>query len=470
MTLRPPHLLLPLALTAALCGCRVVREARQIQEQGATLPGERTSSAAEAGLTAGEACSLTGLVRIALSSHPALLQARQSVEAARLQCRLIRSGRLPQLSASGGYTRATQNVSGRPTSSAMRGTWNSSLGLDLLLFDFGKLDAQERQALESLVAAEEQLRASEIDVAYAVRTAFFELHRSAELHRVANESERLYAQHLTEARAMVEVGTRRQYDATKAEVDWGNAVLDVITASNAYVTARAQLARDLGLAEYPDFSLREETLPAPADTDAASLLARARENAPALAVLRARERAASYAVDEAVAALYPDVTLSSDLTLGGRDLPLTPNFSWTMRLVQTLFDGNRRADRIRTSLTELRSARARVADAEQALFLSLVSAAAQYQSATKRLDTALLVARQAAENRDLVNEQYRVGLSSSIERTDAQVAVTRAQADVVRARYDAHAAQALLARLTGEAAAPDADGGPIATDAPQGQP
>lgn len=47
----------------------------------------------------------------------------------------------------------------------------------------------------------------------------------------------------SEARIMAEVGTRRQYDVTKAEVDLGNSLMDVITYSNTLLVTRAQLNR-----------------------------------------------------------------------------------------------------------------------------------------------------------------------------------------------------------------------------------
>jgi outer membrane protein len=338
----------------------------------------------------------------------------------------------------------------------MTGSWSSSVGLDLLLYDFGKLAAEKRQSLESLIAAEQQLRSAELDVVYSVRSSFFELHRSAELYRVACESQRQYAEHLEEARAMVEIGTRRKYDITKAEVDWGNAALDVISASNTLVTARAKLGRALGLAEYPAFAVRPDTMPAVAQPDVRALMLLAQANDPSLSVYRARARSALAYVDQTVAELYPDLSLSGDYRYSGSDFPLAWNYSWGLRLAETLFDGHRKTARIQDAVASLRKARASVADAEQTLHLNLVSTVAEYKSARMRREISELIARQAAENRDIVNEQFRIGLSSSIERTDAQVAVTKAQADVVRARYDEQAAHAHIARLVGDAVTPNA--------------
>ena len=439
-----------LLLLAACCGCETVKLARHAQSETDRLAGETTVTAAAAGLREGETYALYDLESIALMYHPALLQARQEVESARLQCQMTHSGRLPQVGAGAGYNRSTQNSEGRSSSTEMRGSRSGSIDFDLLLYDFGRLDAEERQALEALIAAEEQLRTTELATVYSVRAAFFELHRNVELYNVARETQKQYAEHLEEARVMVQVGTRRQYDATKAEVDWGNAALDVITVSNAIVTTRAQLNRAIGLAEFPSYAISADVMPPRPEPEISELMDLAREKNPSLSVLRARKRAASSYVDQTIAELYPDLSLGSSLDLSGRDFPVIWNFSWALRLAQDLFTGYRKTDRIREAVSQLRIARAREADAEQALYLDLINALAQHKSAQKRLEISQMVERQATENRDIVNEQYRVGVSSSIERTDAQVAVTQAQADVVRARYDEQASRAEIARLTGE--------------------
>ena len=439
---------LPLIPLLLFCGCKTVKLARQAQSETDRLPGETTVPAARAGIDQGQTYALATLEQIALRHHPSVLQARQAVEAARLQRKMTRSGRLPKVTASSAYNRSTQNSWGASTSEKMSGSWSGGIGLDLLLYDFGKLDAQEKQALESLIAAEEQSRQAELDVIYNVRSAFFERHRTDQLYEVARTNELQYAEHLKEAVIMNEVGTRRKYDVTKAEVDLGNARLEVVTASNDLVVAHAKLNRELGLSDHPGYTLDQARL-APREESVDALMATARENAPSLAVLRARERAASAYVDQTIADLYPDLSLSSDAKLSGRGFPLVWNFSWAANIAQTLFSGYKKTSAIEEAVTKLRAARSEIADAEQTLYLNLATTAAQRESARKSTDIAKMTLQRAKDNFDIVNEQYRVGISSSIERTDAQTAVTEAQAEVIRAYYDEQAAHARIAYLIG---------------------
>ncbi len=434
---------------AFLSGCKTVRQAREAQAETDLPAGEATVSAARAGLESVGTYALTNLVRIALESHPSVLKARQAVESARIQVHSIRGERLPSVSAGSSYSRDTANSWGYKTDANMRGSWSGSLSLDLLVYDFGKRDAKEKAAIETLVAAEKQFRQTQLDVVYAVQSDFFELLRSAALVQVSIESEKQYAEHLNEARTMAEVGTRRPYDVTKAEVDWGNARLSVITDSNTLITARAQLTRDMGLAEETRFAVGEGVMPDNAES-ADRLMARAKEEVPSLAVLAAKTRAASFAVDQAIADLYPDLSAGADASLSGRGFPFVWNFSWAAKIVQDLFTGFRKTDAVRDAVAQLRTARANQADAEQSLYLQLVQAVAKRESSRTSLTVAEIVLREATQNLEIVNEQYRVGLSSSVERTDAQVALTQAKSDVVRARYDYQTALAHIVYLTGQ--------------------
>ena len=295
---------------ALLIGCETIDRARRAQGEADRVPGEMTISSQDAGLTNGVAYSLGELEAIALSHNPNVCQAQQTLDSARMQLDIVRAGRQLQVTANGGYSRSTQNSAGRhPYRGRTSGSWSGGLDYNLLLYDFGKLDAQEKQTLENIIAAEQQLRQIQIETVYALRTAFFERLRRIQLLQVAIENQHQYEVHLNEAKTMLRVGTRRKYDVTKANVDWGNACLDVITASNNLRNAEATLNAALGFADSPEFALKEEGLPdRQLDVGVDSLMAIARENAPALAVAHARERAASAEVDRMIAELYPDLT------------------------------------------------------------------------------------------------------------------------------------------------------------------
>jgi outer membrane protein len=431
-------------------GCATVRRARDAQQGRLHVPGERTLSAAEAGLNSNTVLTEVEAVRLALAAHPTICQATQNLAAAAAEFRRSRSAYWPSVNGSASYGRSTSNTEGMPDYGESRDGYSADLSLDLTLWDFGRTPAALRQARARLDAAAEALRAARSDVALAVRGAFYDLCKALELGQVAEEAAHQFRVHLDQVRAFAEVGRRTRYDVTKAEVDLGNAELDRINARSAVSNARAALTRALGLAEDPGYGVEAGAV-AEFPADAEALAAAARTRHPDLRRLRALEHAASAAVDAAIADLYPDLTLGAQFGGSGESFPLAWNWSAALRSALRFFTGWQRTWRVEQAVAELRAARAQAAAQEQQIRLDLRQALNQLESARRRLDVTALVARQARESLELVSERYRVGAASAVEVTDAEVALSRAKADGVEARFDFQTAVARIRHATGEA-------------------
>jgi outer membrane protein len=440
-------------LLAALCvvmgtGCATIRRAREAQDGKKAPPGERTVRAGDIGLGSNTVLAVGDAVRVGLQYRPAVVQARQSLAAAVAQERAAMSAYWPAVDASAGYTRRTANSAGTASSSRSSDSYSGSLGLDLLVYDFGRTPAEVRQAVEQRLAAEASLRAARNDVVYEVRAAFFELCRAQELLQVAEESVRQFQTHLEQVRVFAEVGIRIRYDVTKAEVDLGNARLSRIDAANARMTARAALNQSLGLAEDPGFQVMAGE-PEPYAGTPEGLMAVARERHPELQVLQARERAASAAVDAAIASLYPSLRVGGDYGASGSQFPLTWNWSMMARSALSLFTGWRQTAQVDAAVAALRAARSRVAEREQQIYLEIRRGLSSLDTAIERQGLAELIVREAQESLALVSERYRQGKASAIEVTDAQVALTGARSDRVKARFGRQTAVAQIQHAIG---------------------
>ena len=452
----PLHLACRLLLTAGLClgaGCATIRHARDVQNGTHTPPGERLLTAQEAGLSSNSVLTLDRAVAIAIAYHPAVAQAQQELAAATAQVYQAKAASWPQVSAAASETRSTANTTGQPETHHANNSFNSSLGLDLLVYDFGKTPALVRQAYARHISAAEALRSARNDTAYAVRTAFYNLGKADELTQVATDAVRQYKTRLEQVQAFLDVGRRTRYDLTKAEVDLGNANLDLIKARNDLAIARTALNRTLGLAEEPGYRIYSwrDAVPGVRSMDSPDALqAKARQNHPGLRALQAQERAANAAVDEAIAALYPEIGLQAKYGLSGAHFPLVWNWSAALQAPLQLFTGRQQTWRINEAVAQLRVARAKLTDREQQVYQDLQDALNQLDSAQQRLPLTDLLVKQAQESLDLITERYRLGAASSVEVTDAQVALTGARAEQVKAKFDVEAALAQIRHAVGE--------------------
>ena len=214
--------------------------------------------------------------------------------------------------------------------------------------------------------------------------------------------------------------------------------------------ARASLNRSLGLATDPGYRIQPDNVESFNVCPANPLMERARLSHPKLKALQAKERVASAAVDEAIATLYPEIGLQAKYGLSGANFPLTWNWSAALQGSLELFTGHRLTWRINEVVTQLRSVRSQITELEQILYEEIQTALGQLDSSQQRLALSDLIVKEASESLDLINERYKLGAASSVEVTDAQVALTSACAEQVKSKFDYQAAIARLKHTCGE--------------------
>lgn len=456
---RFPKLLLAVAAAAFLAGgCETVVRARRAQKAVAAVTNDVAVACATGAV---ERIDLRGrdlyeYVAFALTNRPSVEASRLMVSNAFLTLRSVTSDRELQLSLAGGYSQSSLNTGSHFSWRQTRGKGTVDFSADLLICDFGRIDAREQQAREELVAARRDLADAEFAVFDEVAQAYFGLLRSDALLEVARTNEFMHAEHLRQSESLFSAGEAKKLDVLKARVDLSDARLATINASNDVVTAGAEFLRALGLES--DRASRADVLAVADDAlatsrrvlpvssySAADGLLLARTNAPALMVLRAKLRAASARVDYAVADLLPELTLSSAFSFADP----TWNWSWGFRAVQSLLDGYRRQVAVDAAVVDLNLARTDVEVAEQRLSCDLAVATATRDNARQSLETAIVEVEQARENFDNVMMQYRVGDASRLDFTDAASTLANALGTRVKAFYAGEAAEAELIRLTG---------------------
>lgn len=426
--------LLCIALAGALigtAGCSSVRNAHKALEAQNLQPGERTVTAAEIGLTKNVILTLDKAVAIAIKYHPAVVQANQRLESARARFNSAKGNYLPQLDAS-----LSTNTSKRQDDSETSHSTSAGLSLSELIYDFGKTPASVRQAYENLIAAEMNNNSTASGMIYKVKEAYYDLIKQQALVKVAEENVRQYEKRLEQVKGFAEVGRRIRYDVTKTEVDLAGARLTLVKTTNALAVSRAVLNNALGLAEDPGYSVLTPPLPDKISYTFDELWAKAKAGNPELLAQAASEKAATAGVDKAIADLYPSLSLSASYSWSGSSFPLS--WSWLVgtALRLNLFQGFQKTNAIDEAVANLRLSRAQRAELEQRLYLDINRAFAQLVDSNQRLAITNLSIRQAQENLTLVEQRYEVGKASSVELTDAQVALVNARSNQVQAEFD----------------------------------
>jgi outer membrane protein len=396
-------------------------------------------------------------LRIAEAGHPDLQAARALVDAAAARLKVSHAAFLPRLDLDASYIRQTYNFAAQPGTTPTQVAlfsngerfsnapyYDGGLNLHQTLYDFGHTRGIINRSEAELEAARANfLRARDV-VDLNVRLAYDGVLAAKELVRIRERAVDKQTQHLDQARAFYEVGTRPKIDVTEQEVALASAQVDLRQAQEDWQVARAALATAMGLpldqAPEPVNPLKQGSEPDRLD----QLLAAAEHNRPDVQSLRDELTAAEADIKVAQANFRPTLSLSSFFDYRNLRFPLVYNWSVGEFVAQNVFSGGAN----RATLAEAR-ARWRAAQANLDSLLARVRQEvytdfSELEVAKDKIDLAIHVEAEAKENLELAEGRYQAGYGNVIELTDAQTLATTSEAQEIIARYDYQTAAARL--------------------------
>jgi len=343
---------------------------------------------------------------------------------------------------------------------------------------------------------EEMLRGLTQGVVTRVRVAYYQLLLQQEQLRLIEKSVQRVRASLKETQALNRAGLASDYDVLRLEVELANLEPNLLRAENSVHQAQRQMALELDLPEGQAVAVEG----ALADMDLSSTAANSGANRQVLAFV-GFQGAGMAEVDRAVG-------MAADLRSDLRQLQLTESLRKTeMRLEQveyipriTFFgnyvisaqdngspnffargDGQRAYGRnigVRVSVpifqglrrdARVDQKRAALRQAETQTRLAQDQARLQVQNLVEQTDESLLRAQgqkravaQAQRGFEIASAQFREGLSSQLELTDAEVALRQSEFNYAQAVYDYLVARAQLDQATGRVPLVDVE--PRATD------
>ncbi len=394
---------------------------------------------------------------MALRNHPLLQQAVLEAQAAEQSTRESKSAYYPtataNITAAGGLPSDNSRVdAGYMTAGRVLNREANGLEVDQLITDFGRTSNLVASSKLGAQAASKTAQQTQQDVLLAVNRAYFGVLRSQAVLQVAEETVKARQILADQITTLEKNQLKSQVDVAFAEVDLAKARLLLVQAQNDEKAAFAELANALGLAAPRPYDLAEEPLPVPPPDDPTDLVAQALVNRPDLASARfTHESAVKFARAErdlwmptvsAVAAggLVPayQAPLTNHYEAGGVNVnvPIFNGFLFSARHAEANLRAQA-ADQAQRDLADRIARDVRVAWANTVTAHQNLDVTAQ-----------LLVQTNLALN--LAQGRYKLGLSSIVELSDAQLNLTSAQIANTDARYDFQIQSAALAYQMGE--------------------
>jgi len=385
--------------------------------------------------------SLHEAEQIAIQNHPQIQAAANIASAAKAQVTEQRSAYYP--TAYGSITAVDSENNSRIAAGALNNPiiyerYANGLMVNQLVTDFGRTYQLVKSSNLRAQAAQENVVNTRADVLLNVDRAYFGVLKAQALLSVAQETvkdRQLVSDQVTE---LEKNKIKSGLDVSFANVDLAQAQLLLIQAQNDLDTSYAQLSAALGYGDQRTFELAEEPMPPSPPADFSDLLRQAMQNRPDLISLRLDTASAhSYATAERDL-WFPTISAagSAGLTPVGAD-QLAPRYAAAgVNVNIPIFNGH-----LYGALRSEANSRARaddqyVRDLQDSIVRDVRTAWLNANSAFQKLSVADQLLKSATDALDLAQSRYRLGLSSIIEFSQAQLNLTQAQLESASAKYD----------------------------------
>jgi len=388
--------------------------------------------------------------QIAIQNHPRIQAAVNLAAAAQAQVTQARSAYYPVAYGSLTGADAENNsrlAAGNLNSPRVFDKYSNGLTVEQLVTDFGRTHELVKSSNQHAKAQQENIVTTREDVLLQVDRGYFAVLRAQAVLTVAEQTvkaRQLVSDQVTE---LEKNKIRSGLDVSFANVDLAQGQLLLIQAQNDLQASFAQLSAALGYADERTFHLAEEPLPPTPPADVTVLIQQALRDRPELIGQRFDVRSAqNYATAERDL-WFPTISAvgAAGLTPVVGEGGLSPSTQSTLapryaaagfNVNIPIFNGHL-FGALRTEATQQAQAQNQyLRDLQDRIVRDVRTAWLNANSAFQRLSVTDQFLNQANQSLDLAQSRYKLGLSSIIELSQAQLNQTQAQIEQASAKYD----------------------------------
>jgi outer membrane protein len=390
----------------------------------------------------------------ALDNHPQV-QARQDTAAAAGQVvRETKSVLYPNVYANFtgvGAQAGTRIAAGGLNNPTILDRFAGGFSVSQLVTDFGRTNALVNGQSLRADAQRQDLVSVRDDVVLQVDRAYFDGLRAQAVLKVAQQTVAARQVVVDQVSALAASNLKSSLDVSFAKVSLAQAQLLLVQATNDLQAAFATLTAALGASALTTYELSEEAPPPQPDENRDAVIAQALRDRPDVAAARLEDQAAAKFAAAERALWYPTVSVAGAAGLAPyRENGLNSRYGAIgVNVAIPLSNGNLFAARRAEALFREKAEGQVLRDLENRVTREVTVAWLDARTARQRVDLSEQLLTQTSDALDLAQERYRLGLSSIVELTQAELQKTEAEIVQATARYDYQAKIATLNHAAG---------------------
>ncbi len=411
-------------------------------------------------------------IEIARQTNLSIQSTQEKVEFAKAQANAARAPMLPNVSITSNYTyfkdlpKSVLEASGGgfgpiptdgemqpPTDMSSGGTDSSNiielefgahhnfqgvLALRQPIFAWGRYYYGYQSAQLNLDAAKKELEAAYNQLTLDVSAAFHGVLVAQEFVRVAQQTVDLVEKQLAIARSLFDAGASTNFDVLRAKVRLANAKSQLIRAQNRVRVAKDAFKNVLNIDLAEDVEVKGVLEASIVELDIESLLQTAIEKRAEIHQFGFSEQATQKQIDVAKTGNRPDLSFFANYQVDDNERLTEMNRIWNLgfRLNFPIFDGFSTRAAVKQAKSALKQTQFGKHQLMDAIEFEVRSV---YRSL---IETQILIevqketVEQAQESVRIANLRFENGMITSVELTDAQLALARAEVNRLQSLHD----------------------------------
>ncbi len=409
-----------------------------------------------------EPYTLEKCIDLALQNNFEIISAKNTYDAARWNVYTAYGQLLPSISVSADRTESWSPfyrrikgvyIPGAGTSTEFGGSISlvqNYAGLGLATYaDIKNKNSQKRSYYYGYLNTRNELIQS-------VKESYYNLIKTKMLEDVAKDAVRRGEEQLRAAQSRYDLGSASLSDVLKARVLRGNAKLDLITASNNFSLAKADLNYKMGVDVANDIEVIEDLPQRSFDLTYEYVLAEALANNPSLRKAKADLSLAKSELLMAKANYLPSLRFylqhSTNVEESNRLLDFKKNdanYFFGITLSYNLFNNFNDLSSLMATKKYVSTQNENVDNFKNAVALEVKQAFLNVQQNLEKLNLNQESVAAAQEDLNIVNEKYNLGAATIIEVLDAEVSFKQAQINQVQALFDYNLAISNIEKVMG---------------------
>ena len=330
-------------------------------------------------------------------------------------------------------------------------SFTNSATLNWTLWSGNKVESQVSQAKLALDSSQWGIAKARQQLKYDATDAYFKFMAARDNVKLSQESVERLERYLQDVKLQFDVGVVAKVDVLRSEVELAKAKQSLIEAQNTYDVTMASLNNVIGYPLTTVLDVKGDLSYSRYEKELAFCIDTALRQRPEISQMTDSAKSAQEAITIAKAGYLPTVSAVYQAGWGDNIFPGGNNYNWTAYLLTswTIFDSGLTAGKVKQAVEGYKKAQEQLKQTVDSVQLDVRQTYLSLKSAEQSIATSSSAVGLAEEDYKIKVIRYQAGVGTNLDVLDAQVALTTAKNNYLKAMYEYNNFRAKLDKAMG---------------------